>query len=98
MSDDLEPTETEREPDQAVPRWRKYFLFGAGTGATIGAAIAVVATLVTTHKRAVTENAIAFVNGEREGWGYGHDAGWDSGWNEGYAAAIFDDTYCCTPR
>ena len=61
------------EPGQADPPSKRRVLVVGGF--VITAATAVVVTLAFTHRAAVTENAIAYVNGFTDGYGQGYWAG-----------------------
>ncbi len=74
------------EPGRTAPGWRRTALIAAGVSIAAAGA-AVVATLAATHRSAVTENAIAYVNG----FGDGFSDGYGSGLIDGFGASSISD-------
>lgn len=83
-----EPVEAETDPPEAGPPWKQIaMVVGGGLIIAAGAAIA---TLVATHKSAVRENAIAYVNGRVGGYFNGFVDGFDVGANTLFEGDPFD--------
>lgn len=90
MPDSRVPSSGERSGDgqrpQSVP-WRKIaVVFG---GVTVGAAAGAIITLAATHKSAVTENAIAYVNGIVDGYAKGFVDGYENALVGGSQDAVY---------
>jgi hypothetical protein len=84
MSDNIP---AEHEPEQARPVWKKAVLVVGGV--VVGVAGATIVTLAATHKSAVTENAIAYVNGLIDGYSKGFVDGWTEGVVDGLEMAFY---------
>jgi len=84
-SSSLKPREAEKEPRQTRPAWKKAALMIGGWA--IAAAGATFVTLAVTHKSAVTENAIAYVNGLVDGY--------RNGLVESYTNVLLDGVQAC---
>jgi hypothetical protein len=69
--------------NRAGSGWRNRVLIAVGMAASVGLGVA--ATLLATHRTAVTENGIAYVNGLRDGY--------SDGFVDGYGASEDDDLY-----
>ncbi len=79
-------SDNNREPERAGFSWKKAVLVVGGLTVVVAGTVAV--TLLATHKSAVTENPIAYVNGLVEGYSNGFVDGWTEGWAEGVADGL----------
>lgn len=91
-------SDNDREPQRGRFSWKKAVVVVGGLTVVVAGTVAV--TLLATHKSAVTENAIAFVNGIVEGYSKGFADGHSTGvvkgavdgWAEGFADGLEEAT------